>query len=306
MVRTVKNNNISIVGVPFNGGQPKVGVDLGPTQLRQAGIIPAIQNAGWNVVHDKDTRIPPKIPTMVNKLQNPHWVGEVCHVAYEHVKERMNEKEMTLVIGGDHSIAAGSIAAALSVNPDVFIIWVDAHTDINTPESTGSGNLHGMPVAFLAKLAGDVPGFEWMKDVPRLRLDRIAYIGLRDVDNGEVKILQEHNIKHYWADDVKRIGISAVMDEILAYSKDCPIHISFDIDALDPNFAPATGTPVHDGITLDDGKHICERVAATGRLVSMDLVEVNPSLSDEHGANKTDASAIELAKAALQQTRRTA
>lgn len=302
---TVKNNNISLVGIPFSGGQPKGGVDLGPSSLRQAGIESTVQHAGWNVVHNKDVTIAPKTVTQWNKLRNPHWVGTVCKSVYEHVHERVKDGEMALMLGGDHSIAAGSIAAVLSARPDAFVIWVDAHADINTPESTDSGNIHGMPVALLAKLAGEVPGFEWMNDIPTLRTDRIAYIGLRDVDEGEKVLLRNHNIKHFWASDVKRMGISAVMDEVLSYSKDCPIHISFDIDGLDPNFAPATGTPVLDGITLEDGKHICSRVAASGKLVSMDLVEVNPSLSDADGANTTDHSAIELAQAALE-NRRTA
>jgi len=298
----VPNTNISLVGVPFSGGQPKGGVDKGPASLREAGIAATIQQAGWKLVHDADVSIASKTVTQVNKLKNPHWVGTVCKDVHDNVYERVKDGEMTVVLGGDHSIAAGSISAVLKARPETFIIWVDAHADINTPESTDSGNLHGMPVAFLSKIASEVPGFDWMKDTPTLSAQKIAYIGLRDVDAGEKVILKEHNIKHFWSTDVKRMGISAVMDEVLAHAGNAPIHISFDIDALDPEFAPATGTAVVDGITLDDGKHICERVAATGRLVSMDVVEVNPSLSDSDGATTTDNSAIELVKSALRRT----
>lgn len=299
----VPNNNISLVGVPFSGGQPRGGVDEGPASLREAGIASIIKEAGWNVVHDSDVAIAPKTITTVNKLKNPHWVGTVCKSVHDLVYDRVKGGEMALVLGGDHSIACGSIGAVLHARPETFVIWVDAHADINTPETTDTGNLHGMPVAFLGKLAGNVPGFEWMADLPTLQVSsKLAYIGLRDVDEGEKEILKNLNIKHYWAEDVRRIGINTVMDEILAFSKDAPIHISFDIDALDPNFAPATGTPVVDGITLADGKHVCERVAATNRLVSMDLVEVNPSLSDADGATTTGNSSLELVQSVLRRT----
>jgi len=300
---SIKNKHISIVGVPFSGGQPKGGVDMGPAALRESGIVGAVKQLGWEVVHDQDVQIAPRIHSTVNKLKDPHWVGSVCKQVADHVYERAKEGDLVLTLGGDHSIATGTIAAVLSNRPDTLIVWVDAHADINTPDSTDSGNLHGMPVAFLAKIAGEVPGFEWLNDKPTLSLARIVYVGLRDVDAGEKEILREHNIKHYWASDVARLGITAVMDEIIAYSKDLPIHISFDIDGLDPNYAPATGTPVNNGITLDDGKHLCERIAATGRLVSMDLVEVNPSLSDSDGAGVTHDSAIQLVKSALQRRR---
>jgi len=299
----VPNNHISIVGIPFSGGQPKGGVDLGPAALRESGILSAVTQLGWKIVDDGDVQIIPKVNSRVNKLKDPHWVGAVCKQVAVYVEDRVKAGEMVLTLGGDHSIATGSIAAVLSKRPDTLVVWVDAHADINTPDSTDSGNIHGMPVAFLAKIAGEVPGFEWLKDKPLLTPARIVYIGLRDVDDGEKVLLRDLNIKHYWSSDVARLGITTVMDEIIAYSKDLPIHISFDIDALDPNYAPATGTPVRDGITLADGKHICERIAATGRLVSMDMVEVNPTLSDHDGAGVTHESAIQLVKAALQRRR---
>jgi len=300
---TVPNNHISIVGAPFCGGQPKGGVELGPAGLRETGIVSAVTQLGWKVVHDEDVTIIPRIKSTVNKLKDPHWVGAVTKDICDYVYERVKGGEMCVNLGGDHSIATGTIAAALKARPDICIVWVDAHADINTPDTTDSGNLHGMPVAFLAKIVGEVEGFEWLKNVPTLRPDQIAYIGLRDVDEGEKKLLKDLGITHFWAHDVARRGITAVMDEIVAFTANRPIHISFDIDALDPNYAPATGTPVRDGITLDDGTHICERLAATGRVVSMDLVEVNPSLSDKDGAGKTHDSSVQLIKAALQRRR---
>jgi len=295
----VPSKHLSIIGIPFCGGQPKAGVDHGPDALRGAGIKNTITQLGWEVVHDEDIKIAPKTVTTVGKLKNPHWVGAVCKDVSDYVYERIKGGEMSINIGGDHSIATGTIAAVLKARPETLILWVDAHADINTPLTTDSGNIHGMPVAFLAKMAGVVPGFEWLQDVPVLNTDRLVYIGLRDVDAGEKEILRAKNIKHYTAEDVARLGIKTVMDEVIAYTKELPVHISFDIDALDPAHAPATGTPVADGITLEDGKHICQRIGATGRLVSLDLVEINPSLSDSNGAGITHDSAIQLVKAAL-------
>lgn len=295
----IESNNVHVVGIPFSGGQPKGGVDAGPAALRAAGVVASVESLGWKVVSDQDVPVPTPVQTTVEKLKNPHWVGDVCRGVYEKVYERVKGGEACLNIGGDHSIAAGSIAAVLKRRPDAFIVWVDAHADINTPATTESGNLHGMPVAFLARLAGDVPGFEWMRDVPKLRPDRLVYVGLRDVDEGEKVLLKDHNIKHYYSHNVARQGIAEVTKEILELTAGLPIHISFDIDALDPTHAPATGTPVHEGLTLEDGKHLCSKLAATGRVVSIDLVEVNPSLSDADGARVTDESAIEIIKAAL-------
>jgi len=161
-----------------------------------------------------------------------------------------------------------------------------------------------MPVAFLAKLAGDVEGFEWLKDVPALRPERLIYFGLRDVDEGEKVLLKEHNIRHYNAHDIHRRGAAAITEEILEATQGLSIHISFDIDALDPEHAPATGTPVKDGVTLEDGKYLCQKLAATGRVISADLVEVNPSLSDSTGAHVTHASALEIVKCALGRRRK--
>jgi arginase len=258
-----------------------------------------VENLGWKVAHDEDVVVATRTPTNINKLKDPHWVGAVCKEVHDRVYERAKRGDLLLTLGGDHSIATGSISAILRAHPETYVIWVDAHADINTPETTGSGNLHGMPVAFLAKLAGDVEGFEWLREIPALRLDRIFYVGLRDVDEGEKELLKKHGIKHFWSREVSDKGIAAVTTEVLEAVKGLPIHISFDIDALDPVHAPATGTPVHDGITLDDGIYLCQKLADTGRVVSMDLVEVNPLLSDAAGADITHKSGLELVNNAL-------
>jgi len=299
--------DISVIGVPFSGGQPRGGVDLGPKAMRDAGLKGLITASGWNVVGDEDIKIREKSHTNLTKLKEPLWVGNVCEDLALKVHHTMQSGAFCLTLGGDHSIAAGSIAGVLKNNPDTFVVWVDAHADINTPETTDSGNLHGMPVAFLAKIAGTVPGFEYLANFPTLRSDRLLYVGLRDVDAGEKIILQERNIRQYSAHDVAKRGIASITEEVLEATKGCPIHISFDIDALDPSHAPATGTPVRDGMTLDDGKHLCQKLAATGRVMSMDMVEVNPSLGGtKEAVDVTVKSALELITTTLEARRNNA
>jgi len=162
-------------------------------------------------------------------------------------------------------------------------VWVDAHADINTDATSPSGNVHGMPVAFLMGLmnAAEVKGFEWLSSIPKLKPNRIVYIGLRDVDPGEKEILHQFGIKAYSMHEIDKYGIGKIVGEALnnidPYGNN-PIHLSFDVDALDPSIAPSTGTPVIGGLTFREGGLICELLAETGRLISMDLTEVNPSL----------------------------
>ncbi|CAG8770875.1 4090_t:CDS:2, partial [Ambispora leptoticha] len=161
----------------------------------------------------------------------------VAQVVQDHVKKG----NLALTLGGDHSLAMGTVFGTFSVHPDAVLIWIDAHADINTPETTDSGNIHGCPVSFLMGIAGEVEGFEWLK--PVLRPDRLVYIGLRDVDLPEKKILKENNIAAYSMHEVDKYGIGKVVEMALDRvnpKRDRPIHLSFDVDALDPSVAPST------------------------------------------------------------------
>ncbi|EGW03521.1 Arginase-1 [Cricetulus griseus] len=181
-------------------------------------------------------------------VKNPRSVGKADEQLAGVVAEVQKSGRVSVVLGGDHSMAIGSISGHARVHPDLCVIWVDAHTDINTPLTTGTGNLHGQPVSFLLKeLKGkipDVPGFSWV--TPCISAKDIVYIGLRDVDPGEQK---------------KR-----------------PIHLSFDVDGLDPAFTPATGTPVLGGLSYREGLYITEEIYKTGLLSGLDIMEVNPAL----------------------------
>jgi arginase len=259
-------------------------------------------------VHSYDELMPSSDPPHRNMLK-PRAVSAVTEALSKQVYDHAKEGRFVLTLGGDHSIAIGTISGTAKairerLGREMAVIWVDAHADINTPETSDSGNIHGMPVAFLTGLASDKPDapFGWLKDEHRVSVKKLVYIGLRDVDRGEKKILRENSIKAFSMHDIDRHGIGKVMDMALGWiGSDTPIHLSFDIDALDPRFAPSTGTAVRGGLTLREGDFIAECVHETGSLVALDLVEVNPSL-EEAGAAETVRSGVSIVRCALGDT----
>lgn len=297
---------VAIVGCPFSAGQQKLGVDNGPIHLVEAGLTDQLTELGWNVKFDghhqfEDLYVTDDPP--IGKLRNPRFVSRVTESVAKAVGAHAANGELPVTLGGDHSLAMGTISGTLSKYPDACVIWVDAHTDINTPESTGSGNIHGMPVSFLLGLGSKVPEFDWIK--PMLKPERLVYIGLRDVDSGEKRILKENNIKAFSMHEVDKYGIGKVVEMALDHvnpERKLPIHLSFDVDALDPSVAPSTGTPVRGGLTFREGHYICESVYETGLLVALDLVEVNPSLADAASVKQTVAVGCSLVRAALGET----
>lgn len=271
---------IAVVGCPFSGGQSKIGVDRGPIHLVEAGLITRLEELGWHVLfdgHHQFEEISAASDPPVGKLKNPRLVSRVCE-----------------------SVAN---AVGTHVRNDACVIWVDAHADINTAETTSSGNIHGMPVSFLLGLGEKIPEYAWVK--PLLRPERLVYIGLRDLDAGEKRILRENNIKAFSMHEVDKYGIGRVMDMALDHvnpNRDLPIHLSFDVDALDPSVAPSTGTPVRGGLTFREGHYICEVIHETGLLVALDLMEVNPSLADPESVRQTVAVGCSLVCTALGET----
>lgn len=298
----------AIVGCPFSGGQPKAGVDKGPIHIVEAGIVKQLEDLGWKVKFDghhsfEDVSSSLTSDPPIGKLKNPRLVSRVTQAVAKAVGDHASNGELPVTIGGDHSLAMGTISGTLSKYPDTCVVWVDAHADINTVESTDSGNIHGMPVSFLLGLGAHVPEFAWVK--PVLKAQSIVYIGLRDVDAGEKKILRENNIKAFSMHEVDKYGIGKVVEMALDHvnpNRDRPIHLSFDVDALDPSVAPSTGTPVRGGLTFREGHYICEAVYETGLLVALDLMEVNPSLEDRISVEQTVAVGCSLLRAALGET----
>ncbi|ORY97108.1 hypothetical protein BCR41DRAFT_364671 [Lobosporangium transversale] len=246
----LKQKSVGVVGVPFSGGQPRAGVDLGPLKIIEFGLLDQLKELNWQVKFDghRDyTAMKPASDPPVGKLLNARHVSAVTESVAESVSTHLKE---------------GSLA----------LTWV----------STESGNIHGCPISFLLGIAGQINEFSWVK--PCLSPDRIVYIGLRDVDAGEKKILREHGIKAFSMHEVDKYGISKVVEmaiEHISPNLSHPIHLSFDVDALDPTVAPSTG------LTFREGHYICEAIHETGCLVSMDLMEVNPSLEDDNAVFQT-------------------
>ncbi|KAL7267487.1 Arginase, catabolizes arginine to ornithine and urea [Rhizina undulata] len=326
-----QGDQLGVVAVGFSGGQCKDGVDAAPTALIEHGLLESLEkDLGYTIHHDGKVhnytahRPDPKDDSPLLTagaavpMLRPITVSNVTCAIADQVYEHASKGRLALTLGGDHSIAIGSIGGTAKairerLNSDIAVIWVDAHADINTPESSGSGNMHGMPVSYLtglSKAPKENPNvFGWLSDINRIKTENLVYIGLRDVDIGEKKILRENGIKAFTMHDVDRHGIGKVMEMALAYlhcrpgEKGMPIHLSFDVDALDPLFAPSTGTPVRGGLTLREGDFICEAVYETGCLVAMDLVEVNPDIEPKSlqglGANETIRAGCSLVRCAL-------
>jgi arginase len=305
---------VSILGACVNEGQNwYTGVEEAPRYLRHAGIVKVLEALGYAVDDVGDVR-----PTADNGaegtvsdlyynagvIRNAASLGRSCKGIFEAVKTEAARGRFVLTLGGDHSVAAGTISAIKTVKKDVAVVWVDAHADCNIPETSSSGNFHGMPVGMLLgwfkKKAH--PEFDWIDTylLNPLPENRLAFIGLRDVDEGEKRLLRQSNILLYSMMDVERLGIAKIMEEIvekLSPNGCRPIHLSFDIDGMDPHLAPGTGTRARGGLTYREGRYICSRLAETGRLESMDLVEVNPSLDHVEGSARPEHGDNELVPA---------
>ncbi|KAJ5390593.1 Arginase [Penicillium cataractarum] len=307
-------NQLGVVAVGFNGGQMKKGVEAAPMALIESGLLTQLrEDLDYEIHHDDiihyyEKDIPAEDPDHRN-MKKPRAVSAVTERLSSQVYNYAKDGKFVLTLGGDHSIAIGTISGTSKairerLGREMAVIWVDAHADINVPEMSPSGNIHGMPMAFLTRLAReDRPDiFGWLKDEHIISTRKLVYIGLRDVDRGEKKLLREHGIKAFSMHDIDRHGIGRVVEMALAHiGNDTPIHLSFDVDALDPQWAPSTGTPVRGGLTLREGDFICECVHETGNLVAMDLVEVNPSL-EAVGAAETIRAGCSLVRSALGDT----
>jgi len=274
---------IGVWGACFDQGQPHAGAGEAPQLMREAGLLKRLNALGCSVTDHGD------ITALRGEDQSPPTrqkeVAKFNQTTHNMVKQILDQGHIALTLGGDHSIGLGTVAGHLSSDPDCVVIWVDAHADINTISTSNSGNMHGMPVSFNIKQLQEPfphPELNWL--TPRLDPSRLVYVGLRDVEEEERKILTDLNIAAFYMDDVDKLGIVNVVNEALA-SVDAHgkrnIHLSFDIDALDPCDAPATGTAVRGGLTLREGLTLCDMVHSTGRLRAVDMVEVNPKLGSD-------------------------
>ena len=280
MTRTVR-----IVGVPLDLGASRRGVDMGPYAVRAAGLNARLADLGLSVEDVGNFRVPDRgtFPAQSHGLDFLGAITDVCRALADVTENAAQDGKIPLVLGGDHSLAAGSVAGVARAKrrqgERIGMLWIDAHADLNTPSSSTSGNVHGMPVAHLlghgdAALSGIAGGG------PALLGEHVALIGSRDLDPPERAHLREWGVRVYSMRDIDQRGLSECVAEAIAHiSKGTSgFYCSFDADAVDPSSAPGVGTPVRGGLTFREAHLAVELVADTGRLVGLDFVEVNPIL----------------------------
>lgn len=276
---------IRIVGVPMDLGAGRRGVDMGPSAIRIAGVGPALRHLGFRVEDDGDVGVPAP-ETRDPGSPNARYLEPIYHVCNRlrlRVRRSLEMGEIPVVLGGDHSIAIGTVAGVAEHyrNRDerIGLIWVDAHGDMNTPESSPTGNIHGMPLATLLGMGHprlvEMGGF-WPKVAPK----NVCLIGIRDIDNVEREIVKKSGIHAYTMRDVDERGMRAIMQESIGFANDgtAGFHVSFDLDGMDPRDVPGTGTPVKGGISWREANLLMELVSDTGRMTSLEVTELNPVL----------------------------
>jgi arginase len=294
---------IHIIGVPLDLGGARRGVDMGPSAFRIAGLAEQIAALGRAVV-DKGN-----LPSPVAEIEDAidgrkryiHQIQTICRALYDTCLQSLEAGAVPLVLGGDHSLAAGSIAASAdwvrkTTGQPMGVIWVDAHGDMNTPDTTSSGNVHGMPLAAL--LGREPRELAAIGASPSIQPEQTVLVGIRNLDEEEKEQIRESGVHVFTMKDIDRHGIATVAERAigLASTGTGGIHVSFDLDVCDPAIAPGVGTPVKGGLDYRESHMIMELVADSQRLVALDLVEVNPTLDVR---NLTAEFAAELALSAL-------
>ncbi len=290
---------IDVIGVPIDLGADRRGVDMGPSAIRYAHLQQKLESLGYTVQDEGNVEVP--IAEMC-RITNPKLKYIDCIVPMSRrvagaVATSVQGGRFPLVLGGDHSLSIGSVRGAAR-NKKIGVIWIDAHGDFNTAETTPSGNIHGMSLAALAGLGDQSLTQLWDEQIPVIDPKRIAVIGARDLDPGEKSNLQEAGAMVMSMEQIDRYGMVTVVEKAIERaSRDTDgIYVSLDLDALDPRHAPGVGTPVPAGLTQREAHLACELIAETGRLVGMDLVEVNPILDIQ---NQTALLAVDFALTAL-------
>lgn len=279
-------------------GQNRRGVDMGPSAARYAGLKARLERLGHTVHDEGNVPVPnPEEEVAEGQQKRLAAVTAVCQNVYNLAGHCLDEGDFALFLGGDHSISLGTIAAAAQRGP-VGVIWIDAHADFNTPETSPSGNIHGMPVAALVGR-----GAEMMVNVgypgPKLQPSHIVQIGIRDLDPVEREKLLPSGINVFTMRHVDELGMAAVARQALDRLRHLPrLHISLDMDSLDPDEAAGVGTPVPGGLSYREAHLLMEILGDSGRVQSLDIVEINPILDDR---NKTAELAVELAASLLGQ-----
>lgn len=302
-LENIDSKKIRIIGVPLDLGQSRRGVDMGPSAVRVAGLENKLEALGY-LVEDKGN-----VPVALAETKSAgdpqakylKEIAETCSKEAELVIQTLEAGKIPLVLGGDHSIAAGTVSGVAEFyrrsKQRIGLLWIDAHSDINTPDSSPSGNVHGMPLgAIMGLFPGpltDMYGF-----CPKVKPDNVVLVGIRDVDNVERENIRKAGVHAFTMRDIDERGMRAVMEEALRLvgRNTVGYHVSLDMDWIDPEDAPGVGTPVWGGATYREGHLAMEIIADHGRLLSFEIVEVNPVLDER---NQTAELAVELALSAF-------
>ncbi|MDF2904315.1 MAG: arginase [Bacillus sp. (in: firmicutes)] len=285
---------ISIIGMPMDLGQLRRGVDMGPSAMRYAGMIERLKTLQYEIDDLGDIPIgrPEVVVRKDTNLRNLELVAEKSELLAKRVDEVVSAGSFPLVLGGDHSIAIGTLSGVAKHYQNLGVIWYDAHGDLNTAETSPSGNIHGMPLAISIGIGHptltEISGY-----CPKIKPENIVIIGARALDDGEKVLIKEKGIKVYTMHEVDRLGMTKVMEETIDYLKDKTdgVHLSFDLDGLDPNDAPGVGTPVIGGISYRESNLAMEMLSEANIITSAEFVEVNPILDEK---NKTATVAVSL------------
>ncbi len=298
--------SVSILGVPLSFGQSMAGVDLGPGAIRVAGLAPRIQKLGYSVdeMGDLPLERPRSLPAVGEKLKYLREIHEACERLASAVEKIADADKLPITIGGDHSIAIGSLAGIVKSvrkrDERLGLVYFDAHADMNTPETSPSGNIHGMPLAALlgygapelVNVAGFAPKFD-----PRL----CAHVGARDIDPGEREMVRRLGMRFFTMREIDERGLAVCMDEAIqiAGQGSAGYAVTFDVDVLDPRDAPGSGTLVRGGLSYREAHLAMEKIAEDGRMRSLEVVEINTALDVN---NRTAELGVELILSALGKT----
>ena len=303
-VQSLPPRKIKVIGVPLDLGASRRGVDMGPSAVRVAGLEARLEALGHEVSDGGNITVA-IAETKPAGHQSARYLKEItqtCVRTAEMVEKALSEKMTPVILGGDHSVAAGSVSGVANFyrkqNQKIGVLWIDAHADINTPETSPSGNVHGMPLAALLGL-GPEPLSNLLDYSPKVDRANVVLIGVRDVDATEKENIRRAGITEvYTMRDIDERGMRTVMEEALRAAGRGTVgyHVSLDMDWIDPEDAPGVGTPVRGGATYREAHLAMEIIADHGRMLALEVVEVNPVI-DEH--NRTAALAVELISSAF-------
>ncbi len=290
---------IAVIGAPLDLGAGRRGVDMGPSAIRYAGLEQQLAEKLGVRVSDAGNVISPVAETTSMGDESARYLDQIldlCDRLAGLVEEAARREALPLVLGGDHSVGLGSLVGMAQARGRGGVVWVDAHGDLNTPATSPTGNVHGMVLAAALGVAGD----EFRHDdwpLPAVEPGKLALVGVRSLDEGERVLLHQLNARVFTMSEIDRNGIEPCMREALAHASGAAfLHVSLDMDAVDPDYAPGVGTPVRGGLSYREAHLAMETVADSGLLDSMDVVEVNPILDRE---NTTGQLAVELVASAL-------